>query len=117
VDRRQRPATTFTETFDQFAANLAFWAALAWCLNVPWLFAGALLLAGLAAAAVRRAFATGRESYLVYGVGYAALGVCFLVVPRIRIGGTTAMSFVLLVVCAASIALWQLRRRLREPAP
>jgi hypothetical protein len=37
-------------------------------------------------------------------------------VPRIH-GITASLSFVLLVVCAAAAALWQLRRRLREPGP
>jgi hypothetical protein len=30
---------------------------------------------------------------------------------------TVSLGFVLIVVCAAAATLWQLRRRLREPAP
>ena len=52
----------------------------------------------------------------MYGVVYAAIGICAVVVPRLH-GMTTSFSFVLLVVCVAAATLWQLRRRLREPTP
>ncbi len=116
VDRRARPDTRFSEVFDHFAANLAFWGSIAWCMEWPWLAAGLPLLAMLAWASIRRGLATGREAFLVYGVVYAAIGTCSVVVPRIH-GITASLSFVLLVVCAAAAALWQLRRRLREPGP
>ena len=116
ADRHWRPGTRFSEVFDHFAANLAFWGSLAWCLEWPWLAAGLPLLAALAYASIRRGLETGREAFLVYGVGYAALGVCFVVVPRLD-GTTATMASVLLVVCVAASVLWQLRRRLREPLP
>lgn len=116
ADRRARPETRFSDVFDHFAANLAFWGALAWCLEWPWLAAGLLLLAALAAASIWRGLDAGREAFLVYGVVYTALGICFVAAPRIH-GTTAAMTFVLLVVCVAAAALWQLRRRLREPGP
>ncbi len=115
-DARARPGTTFSPVFDHFAANLAFWGALAWCLEWPWLAAGLPLLAVLALLAVRHALATGREAFLVYGILYAALGLCCVIVPRLY-GMTVAFGFVLVVVCVAAATLWQLRRRLREPAP
>jgi hypothetical protein len=116
ADRRARPDTRFSEVFDHFAANLAFWGSIAWCMEWPWLAAGLPLLATLAWASVRRGLAAGREAFLVYGVVYAAIGTCAVLVPRIH-GITASLSFVLLVVCAAAAALWQLRRRLREPGP
>jgi hypothetical protein len=116
ADKRWWPDTRFSGVFDHFAANLAFWGALAWCLEWPWLAAGLPLLAALAYASIRRGLEAGREAFLVYGVGYAALGTCFVVVPRLD-GTTATMAFVLLVVCVAAATLWQLRRRLREPAP
>jgi hypothetical protein len=116
VDLRSRPDTGFSDVFEHFAANLAFWGLLAWCLEWPWLAAGLPLLAVLAWASVRRGLATGREAFLVYGVVYAALGTCFVLVPRIR-DDTATLGFALLVVCVAAAALWQLRRRLREPLP
>jgi len=116
ADRRARPDTRFSDVFDHFAANLAFWGSIAWCMEWPWLVAGLPLLATLAWASIRRGLATGREAFLVYGVVYAAIGTCAAVVPRID-GTTPTLGFVLLVVCAAAAALWQLRRRLRESVP
>jgi len=116
ADRRARPDSPFSDVFDHFAANLAFWGAIAWCLEWPWLVAGLPLLAGLAYASVRRGLGTGREAFLVYGVVYAAIGLCAAVAPWFdRV--TTSLGFVLIVVCAAAALLWQLRRRLRESGP
>ena len=116
ADRRARPGTSFSDVFDHFAANLAFWGAIAWCLEWPWLAAGLPLLAALAYASVRRGLDTGREVFLVYGIVYAAIGLCAAVVPWID-DTTASLGFILIVVCAAAAALWQLRRRLRESAP
>ncbi len=116
ANRRRRPDTRFSDVFDHFFTNLAFWGALAWCIEWPWLAAGLPLLAALSYGSVHRGLETGREVFLVYGIGYAALGICFVVVPRLD-GTTTTMAFVLIVVCVAAAALWQLRRRLREPLP
>jgi hypothetical protein len=115
ADRRARTDRRFGGVFVHFAANLAFWGALAWCLEWPWLAAGLPLLGGLAYASVRHALATGREAFLVYGILYASLGLCIVVAPRLH-GITLGFGFVLMVVCAAAAALWHLRRQLREPA-
>jgi hypothetical protein len=116
ADRRARPGTPFSDVFDHFAANLAFWGTIAWCVDWPWLAAGLPLLAALAFASVRRGLDTGREAFLVYGIVYAAIGICAAVAPRLQ-GMTAKFGFVLVVVCAAAATLWQLRRRLREPSP
>jgi hypothetical protein len=109
ADRRSRPTTTFGGVFDQFAANLAFWGALAWCTESPWLYAGLALAACLAAVVVREGLRSGRESFVVYGVVYAALALCLALVPELR-GPTATMSFVLVVVAVAATVLWQLLR-------
>lgn len=116
ADRRTRPDTSFSDVFDHFAANLAFWGTIAWCLEWPWLVAGLPLLAALAYASVRRGLDTGREAFLVYGIVYAAIGICVATVPRLH-GMTTSLGFLLIVVCVAAGTLWQLRRSLREPTP
>lgn len=114
ADRRARPQSRFTDVFDHFAANLAFWGAIAWCGEWPWLAAGLPLLAVLAWAAIRRGLAQGREAFLVYGTVYAAIGICVAVLPHVH-GTTPSLGFALVVVCAAAATLWWLRRRLREP--
>jgi hypothetical protein len=115
VDRRVRPGNAdFTAVFDHFVANFAFVGAVAWCVDWPWLAAGLALLAGLSWLSIRLGLATGREAFLVYGVLYPALGFCVAVVPHVR-DFAAACALVLLVVGVAATALWQLRRRLREP--
>jgi len=116
LDRRARPDSTFTAVFDHFAANLAFWGAIAWCVEWPWLAAGLPLLAALAYTSVRDGLVTGRETLLVYGVVYTAIGICAAALPRLQ-GTTMSLGFMLIVVCAAAAALWLLRRRLRETGP
>jgi hypothetical protein len=116
ADLRARPQSRFGDVFDHFAANLAFWGAIAWCAEWPWLVAGLPLLATLSYAAVRRGLDAGRESFLVYGTVYAAIGLCAAVLPHIH-GPKRSLSFVLVVVCVAAAVLWHLRRRLRESAP
>jgi hypothetical protein len=112
ADRRLRPHTAFTPTFDHYAVNLAFWAGLAWCLRPAWLVAGLLLVGVLAAVVIREGLRSGRESFVVYGVVYAALGLLFALVPRS--GGTGMLLTALLIVGGAAVTLWQLRARLRE---
>jgi len=116
AEHRARPGSRFTDVFDHFAANLAFWGAIAWCLESPWLYAGLALLAALAFASVRRGLGTGRETFLVYGVVYAAIGLGAAITPRLH-GLTVQLGFALIIVCAAAATLWRLRRRLAEPAP
>ena len=113
ADGRARPDSPFSDVFDHFAANLAFWGAIAWCAEWPWLAAGLPLLAALSFVSVRRGLDAGREAYLVYGTVYAAIGICAAALPHIR-GSTPSLGFVLIVVCVAAAALWRLRRRLRE---
>lgn len=113
ADRRARPASRFSDVFDHFAINLAFWGAIAWCLEWPWLAAGVPLLVALAYLSVRRGLDAGREAFLVYGTAYTAIGLCAAALPHLR-GVTAAASFVLVVICVAAAVLWQLRRRLRE---
>jgi hypothetical protein len=114
ADRRARPDSRFRDVFDHFATNLAFWGAIAWCTEWPWLVVGLPLLALLSYASVRHGLAKGREIFLVYGTVFAAIGVCAAVLPHIH-RTTPSMSFVLAVVSVAAAALWRLRRRLQEP--
>ncbi len=116
VDRRRDAGSRFTDVFVHFAANLAFGGVIAWCARAPWLLAGLPLLVALATASIRHGMRRGREVFVVYGVLYAALGVCVVAVPRID-GSSAAASFMLLVVGGAAFALWSLHQRMRERAP
>jgi len=113
ADRRARPSSPFTDVFDHVSANLAFLGAIAWCVHWPWLAAGLPLLAALAWVSVRRGLDTAREAFIVYGVVYAAIGLCAATLPRLN-GIRSSLGFMLLVVCAAAATLWSLRRRLAE---
>jgi hypothetical protein len=113
VDGRARPRSRFGEVFDHYAANLACWGALAWCLDERWSWAGVPVLALLSALSIRHGLVAERESFVVYGVIYAALGACFVVIPHLG-DETLALSFALATVCVAAYTLWQLRRRIRE---
>jgi hypothetical protein len=115
LDRHLRPASTFGGVFDQFVVNLAFWGALAWCTAWPWLLNGLAIVAVLAVVVTRAGLRSGRESLVVYGVVYAALAACIVLVPRLP-GATVIMAFVLLVVGIAATVLWQLLRAGRETA-
>jgi hypothetical protein len=116
IDGRRLGTADFRATFDQFATNTAFIGALAWCASWPSLLRGLPLLAVLATLAIRHALATGRESFGVYGVLYAALGLCLAVLPHLR-DVTAAASLALVVAVGAAMALWHLHPRVRSRAP
>lgn len=113
ADIRLRPRTGFGAVFDHCAATLAFWGALAWCLQPGWTWAGLPILGALAALSIRHGLLAARESFIVYGIGYAALGLCFALLPRVD-GGRTASAIALAVVGVAAWAIWTLRRRMKE---
>ena len=112
ADRRLGRTEEFAPLFDHFIANLAFWAALYWCPPERFPWAGLPLLALFALLSVRRGLATRREAFVVYGIGYAALGLCFAMLPRID-DPQFASAVALLVVGTAAMLLWQLHRRIR----
>jgi hypothetical protein len=114
-DERRARTDSFRGTFDQFAVNTAFVGAVAWCEPWPWLLLGLPLVAALATFAIRHALACGRESFAIYGVLYAALGLCIAVLPRLP-DGTVAAAFALLVVAGAALTLWRLHARVRGEA-
>ncbi|MCZ8130149.1 MAG: DUF2157 domain-containing protein [Steroidobacteraceae bacterium] len=108
---RLQPAAGFTETFDQFAANLAFWGALAWCVRGGWfMLPGVALLAAFATLALRRGLAHRRESYVVYAVVYSALGAC-VVLGGFALFGPLPL---LAIVLGAAYVLWHLHGRIRD---
>jgi hypothetical protein len=105
-------AARFHAAFEHFAANLAFWGALVWCTDAHLRWLGALTVLGLAGLTIRIALKSGRELFAVYGVLYAALGIC-IVIGQIVNPATPAFAVtVLAVVLAAVVLLRQLHGRL-----
>lgn len=116
VDQRLHRGGAFGPLFDHFIANVAFWGALYWCPPGKYPWAGLPLLAVFALLSVRHGLTTRRESFVVYGTGYAALGLCFATLPRID-DPRSASAVALLVVGIAAMLLWQLHRRIRGGEP
>jgi hypothetical protein len=105
----------FQDVFEHFAANLAFWAALAWCSDEAMRFIGMLLLTALATASAFRGLRARQEMFVVYGVGYAAIGYCIVAAALIR-GALPTSIVLLLIAVSAAVLLWHLRSRMKEPA-
>jgi hypothetical protein len=100
---RRWQAGRFTPLFEHFATNLAFLAALGWCLqpHTRWLgLAVTLVLGGFA---LRRARRTGAESFAVYAVGYGALALILVIVGSSDFSALTP--FLLLVVALLAAGL------------
>ena len=112
ADQRLHRNGDFGPLFDHFIANVACWGALYWCPPGRYPWAGLPLLAVFALLSVRHGLAARRESFVVYGIGYAALGLCFAMLPRID-DPRSASAVALLLVGIAAVLLWQVHRRIR----
>lgn len=115
IDRRVRPATTFTPVFDHTAITLAFWGAVILATNRDTTSIGVLFTLTLAALAAVYAFRTHTEAFLLYAVLYATLAVDVWVWRTFP--GATLSSFVTLVtIIGAVIGLTMAHRRFRSRA-
>lgn len=112
IDQRAN-AARFREVFEHFAANLAFWGAVGWCSNAQMRVLGVIILSLLATIAVRKALRSGAESFAVYGVGYAALGLS-LVVAQVTDLTVLGATLVLVVVLTAAAVLRRLHDVLKS---
>ncbi|MBS0396910.1 MAG: DUF2157 domain-containing protein, partial [Proteobacteria bacterium] len=70
--RRLGGGDAFAAVFEHFAANVAFWGALALVFDAGTRLAGTALLLALAALVVARGLARREEAFAIYAVGYAA---------------------------------------------
>ena len=105
----------FLEVFDHFAANLAFWGALSLIFDAATRWVGAGLLLALALHVGIRGFRQGRETFVLYAVGYGALGLWTLEARLIDSSLLTAVTGLVSIVGAA-LLLWHLRARMKETA-
>lgn len=107
LDGRLRGPDGFAALLEHCAVNFALGGAVGLLLQPRLRLAAALLLAALATAVVRRAVRTRMESYLLYGVGYAALGACVL--EAVLLGEPVLIALTLLAtIIGACLLLWRL---------
>jgi hypothetical protein len=101
IDQRSN-AARFSEVFEHFAANLAFWGAVGWSSNEHMRVVGVVTLLALAAIAILKALRSGAESFAVYGVGYTAVGLSLVVaqVTDLTLFGATSVLAIVLVAAA-----------------
>jgi hypothetical protein len=97
----------FKEVFQQFAANLGFWGALALCFTPNSRLPGVVVLIVLAVASIRKGLQNSQEIFVIYGIAYTALGLCF--VESQIVSGLLAALLELATVIVAVILLWRLR--------
>ena len=112
LHRRQSGWREFPDVYEHFAANFAFWGTLALLFDAPTRWIGAVLLAALAGFVGQRGFRQGRETAVLYAVGYATFGLCWLEATLLP-GARLQQPVVLLTLVAAVSLLWRLRTRMK----
>lgn len=113
---RRRGGRELADVYEHFAANLALWGALALLFDAPTRWFGAASLAALATYVGLRGFRRGRETAVLYAVGYATFGLCWLEATLLP-GARLQQPVVLLTLVGAVTLLWRLRARMKaEPA-
>lgn len=113
VHERVDTRHAFRRVFEHFAANLAFWAALAWCSDGAMRLTGVLLVTALAVASIFRGLRDREDPFVVYGVAYSAIGYSIVAVDLIS-GELATSIVVLLIAVSAAVLLWHLRGRAKQ---
>jgi hypothetical protein len=115
IDRKLRPATTFSSLFDHAAANLAFWGSLALAAHKETRLLGCAIAIVLAAAAMFYARRTREGTFAIYAWVYGTIAVDIAVCDAIH--DEIFITFYLLVsTIAAIIGLFLSHARLRRTA-
>jgi hypothetical protein len=109
ANRRLGGPDSFESVFENFAANIGFWGALALCLTPGARLLGLVLLAALAAASIFKALRGGEEIFAVYGTAYVALTLCCLEAQVIKYG-LAVLLLELATVVAGALLLWSFHR-------
>ena len=115
VDRRVRPATTFTPVFEHTGITLAFWGALLLTFDSDTTHVGMLVMVVLAVGAAVYAFRSKTEAFLLYAAIYLTIALDAWTwkllqdeAPRLLVMLITAVS--------AVVALFIAHRRFRSDA-
>ena len=115
IDRKLRPATTFSSFFDHAAANLAFWGSLALAAHKETRLLGCAIAVALAAASMFYARRMREATFVIYAWVYGTIAVDIAVCNAIDDG--IFITFYLLVsTIAAIIGLFLSHARLRRAA-
>lgn len=113
IDRKLRPATTFTTFFDHAAANLAFWGSLALAAHEETRLLGCAIGVMLAVAAMFYARRTREATFVIYAWVYGTIAFDIAVCDTIR--EPIFISFYLLVsTIGAIIGLFLSHARIRR---
>ncbi|HEV7486902.1 MAG TPA: DUF2157 domain-containing protein [Thermoanaerobaculia bacterium] len=115
IDRKLRPATTFSSLFDHAAANLAFWGSLILAFKDDTRLLGCAITIVLAAAAVLYAKRTREGTFVIYAWVYGTIAIDIAVCKAIH--DEIFITFYLLVsTIAAIVGLFLSHARLRRAA-
>jgi hypothetical protein len=115
IDRKLRPATTFSSLFDHAAANLAFWGSLILAFKDDTRLLGCAITIVLAAAAMLYAKRTREGTFVIYAWVYGTIAIDVAVCNAIH--DEIFITFYLLVSTIAAIAgLFLSHARLRRAA-
>jgi hypothetical protein len=109
ANRRLGGPEAFEPVFENFAANIGFWGALALCLTPGARFLGLGFLAAFAAASIFKALRH-EEVFAVYASAYTALTLCCLEAQVLQYG-LAVLLLELATVVAGALMLWGLHRR------
>ncbi|HXC58861.1 MAG TPA: DUF2157 domain-containing protein [Steroidobacteraceae bacterium] len=115
LHRYEQPerSSGFRDVYLQFAVNFGFWGALALGVDPATRWIGALILLALAVAVTHAGLTERRESFLIYALGYSAIGLIWLEVLVLR--DFALVSWLgLFTVVGAVVLLLNLRARLKE---
>lgn len=85
ADRRQRPQTAFTRTFDHFATNFAFLGAFLLMFHDDTRLTGVVLALAFAVAALLYGYRVTSEAFVLYGYIYGLIAIDVLVISWVKL--------------------------------
>jgi len=101
LDRRLRATTTFSRTFEHFAANIALFGGLT--LTDDNEIVGSLVTIAIAIVVIAWGFRTRHEPFVLYGFVYAVIAADWLLIETFDDSGTV-IAFIILVSMIAAVA-------------
>jgi len=115
IDRKLRPATTFSSVFDHAAANFAFWGALTLAAHEETRLIGCLFAVLLAAASMLYGRRTRNGTFVIYAWVYGTIAIDIAVLDVIHDAIFNAF-YMLISTIAAIVGLFLSHARLRRAA-